>query len=715
MTTRMIVHNNNSNHPTDQDRLELTASTSATTTTTSTAAAAAAASCTTTDRNTRMTPLVRQAIAAIDRKEVVPPTQRHGLYHTINRRATLCSYLKNHYHRSQQSSCNDHVTNCHTIVSRVLLLLLLLCTMMMLLLMLPNTNHFVLASPIVTVVSSSSNRLRISHRILDCRPQQQQQNPQYRRGSTTSSNALNAVHFTSTTTSAVPDRDILVHTTAGATLTPTKTNSNNNNNLFVALFGYVKNSIVRTATGCTQLYSNHQRCNTIRQKQAQYRSTVQEQWERDGINTHLSSKDVQKLLQTQVQNGITYEEYRFLQLGKEDRGKVLNLGFLMWGAPRVLPYALMFNKNMLPSPFSTTTTTTTTIMELSTYETMRRERTQAIINTLFNLEKQLHTIVPNGSGNFFTNLFTKRTTSKAATATGTPEQQQQEIIRSIVSEAGHIFRRGFMILPSTPSATTTTSQKSSSSTSAKSTASTVLQLCEPYLYRTSQDYTGLEQRLGHLPSCIVLGMGNAISGMGIPNLVTQITPAFFRRRKLLSHIDKITKEDDFLRSCTPLDLNSIPKRLLLEACQDRMIDFGIHTATTTELRNSLLDWLQLTQPIARPSCCIMPTSTTTATNPQLMEIAQTTNTVLPNQHSFHHHPPDPTSMITASTTTTTTATTTNTPSKESTMIYYNGNLARFILLAYNGCVAICDPQQDRTSTTVGGGSLPQLLYNSCTK
>jgi hypothetical protein len=120
------------------------------------------------------------------------------------------------------------------------------------------------------------------------------------------------------------------------------------------LVGYVKTSVVRTVDGCQELWSNHGRCNDIRRKMKQHSDGVREQWETDaadsGVTNPMTKQEIKQRLKS-VQGGITYDDYIFLQKGKEDRGKVLNMGFLMWGAPKFLPYALMFNPDMLPSPF----------------------------------------------------------------------------------------------------------------------------------------------------------------------------------------------------------------------------------------------------------------------------------------------------------------------------------------------------------------------------
>jgi hypothetical protein len=374
-------------------------------------------------------------------------------------------------------------------------------------------------------------------------------------------------------------------------------------NVVVSLCTYVKDSVLRTATSCGQLYTNHQRCNAIRKKQSAYRAQLQEQWEQSGSYEHYSSKQVQQLLARQP-GGISYEEYIFLQRGKEDRGKVLNMGFLMWGAPRILPYALMFNKNMLPSPFLPEE-------EDLAGEVLRRERTRAILNTLLVLESKMVAV----SGNFFTNLLSSK-------ASATPAH---EVVRTIVAETSQVLGGAMK----------------GSTESARAMVGPIWQRMEPLLYRTGTDFTRAEKRLCPVPPCIVQGLTQAVFG-GSAGLLAQLTPAFLQRGKLVGHLEKVQAADEFLLQ---IDLATIPQRLLHEACQERLIDTGSHRSTQ-DLRLSLADWLHLTAP--QPPALDAGTAVDDAT------------------------------------------------------VYYNGHLARLVLMAYYGCAAVRDAHAI--------SRLPQLLY-----
>lgn len=408
--------------------------------------------------------------------------------------------------------------------------------------------------------------------------------------------------------------------------------------MVVTLANYLKDSVVRTVTGCGQLWTNHGRCNEIRKKQNSYRAELKQQWEAAGLFESESPKDVQKRLQLQ-QGGITYDDYIFLQRGKEDRGKVLNLGFLIWGAPRFLPYALMFNPDMLPTPFQANKAAAAAAGGAeSLAETLSRERAQAVMSTLMMMEKQAVAVSAGYLSSI--NIFGKK-----------KQQETKSTLQTVVAETGEFFRRCDM--PTAPAAPT---------------ASQLLERLAPTLYKTDSDFTRAEQRLCQVPACIVQGIGRAVSGQGVPSIVAQLTPAFLHRGKLVGHIQKVAAADDFLVQAA-IDLETVPKRLLVEACQERLMDAGAHRSVD-DLRASLAEWLQLTVP--QPSAVAKAVLQIEPATPSLVE-EQGSNVVA-----------------------------TDTPTAPP-VVYYNGNLARMMLMAYHSCAAV----RDSRCTS----RLPQLLYS----
>lgn len=394
-------------------------------------------------------------------------------------------------------------------------------------------------------------------------------------------------------------------------------------NMVVSLANYLKDSVVRTVAGCGQLWTNHGRCNDIRRKQTAFRATARQQWEATGLYDAESPKDIAKRLQL-LQGGITYDDYIFLQRGKEDRGKVLNLGFMMWGAPRLLPYALMFNPEMLPSPFKVDKQQSA-IEPLA--QTISRERAHAFICTLLIMERKA--VAASGGYLSRMNIFGKK-----------KQQEEKNILGAVVAETGDYFRREMPIAPAAP------------------VASQLLDRLAPVLYKTGVDYTRAEQRLCQVPACIVQGIGRAVSGQGVPGILAQLTPAFLHRGKLVGHIQKVAAADDFLVQAV-IDLETVPKRLLQEACLERLMDAGPHRSVD-DLRASLSEWLHLTA--AQPAEAVR----------KQIGLAPTGGSK--EEESMATTPP---------------------------VVYYNGNLARMVLLAYYGCATVRD---DRCTSR-----LPQLL------
>ena len=125
----------------------------------------------------------------------------------------------------------------------------------------------------------------------------------------------------------------------------TSSSGDSGTNPVFQLAGYVKDSFVRMKDGSVQLYTNHKKCNEIRSKQKEYLEKI----------ASTLPKEEQKAAKKYYPSagGITYEEFDFLQKGKEDRGRLANTVFMMVFAPNFVPYAFMFFPDMLPSSFST--------------------------------------------------------------------------------------------------------------------------------------------------------------------------------------------------------------------------------------------------------------------------------------------------------------------------------------------------------------------------
>jgi hypothetical protein len=309
------------------------------------------------------------------------------------------------------------------------------------------------------------------------------------------------------------------------------------------LFGYLKDSVVRTIDGSKEMYSNHGRCKEIRAKQKVCRDTMKQQWESEG----LTPREMKEKLQS-INGGISYDEFVFLSKGKEDRGKLMNMLFLMWGAPRLFPYALMFYPDVLPAPFQPLPDASG--ME-STLEKLSRQRSHIVIETLLSLEKEAREIPALSKLNIF----------------GRKKQQKNmESINDLDMAVGNIM--------SAPGAYD------------GSGIQMALDAIDDLLYKKDL-LTRQEKRLVGLPSSIILGLMNSVNG---PAPFTKFQPNFMKRGNLLTHIQKITASDNFLVS-EKVDLGTLSTARLLEACNDRMI--GGLGRSTDDMRKGLSDWLKL--------------------------------------------------------------------------------------------------------------------------
>lgn len=367
-----------------------------------------------------------------------------------------------------------------------------------------------------------------------------------------------AVFSSSSKSLAVPstsdllgDEDSTSFSMASASISESQaqTSSSSSGNVVVQLVGYVKTSIVKTVDGCGQLWRNHGRCNDIRKKIQSHRDSIKLGWEEDEGGSLLSQAQKERL-KTLV-GGISYEEYIFLQQGKDDRSKVFNLMFLMWGAPRFLPYALMFNPDMLPSPFRERATGE------SVWVTQSRERSTAVVQALLNLERDARVTPALAKLNFF----------------GKKKQEEAKVqLLRVIDDMAHLL---------------------SSPLRPPVGAEQLLAQLKPFLYRDESDFSRSEQRLCHVPKSLVRGINGVLNG-GAGGILAAIQPHFLTRGRVVGHILKVAESDDFLIT-NNMNLTHIPKRFLQEACSERLM--GVLGLSTDELREQLGDWLALNTPV----------------------------------------------------------------------------------------------------------------------
>jgi LETM1-like protein len=329
-------------------------------------------------------------------------------------------------------------------------------------------------------------------------------------------------------------------------VTPDVLSSGDQANPVAQLFGFVKDSFVRTVDGVGLMCKNYGRCNEIRAKQKQHRDLLRTQWENDGLTNQVIKQRLKG-----VNGGITYDEYAFLIKGKEDRSKLTQLIMLSWGAPRFLPYALMFYPEMLPSAFALQGSTSDKM------ETLSRQRSHAVILTLMNVENDAKVVPALAKLNIF----------------GRKQQERNmEEMQRVSQVAGSLFV--------TPVKNQTEG------------AELALKTLEGHIY-SGVDFSTKSKRLVNVPKSIVKGLARTLEGN---SPLDNVFPHFFTRGKVLNHIRKVTDSDEFLVN-EPIQLEQLGKQRLIEACNDRLI--GGISRSDEEMRESLADWLD--QVVVRPS------------------------------------------------------------------------------------------------------------------
>lgn len=317
-------------------------------------------------------------------------------------------------------------------------------------------------------------------------------------------------------------------------------------NMVVNMFGYVKDSLVRTVDGTKEMWGNHGRCKQIRVKQREYREKLQKQWEFE--EKGLTPKEMKQRL-SKVNGGVTYDEFVFLIKGKADRGKLMNMMFLMWGAPRFFPYALMFYPDILPGPFAPLPDASGKESKL---QKLSRERTHAVIRTLLAIETEAQAVPALAK----LNIFGKK---KQARQMDEMDSLGKTLSQIMTTPGAKSDDRGALVAMNT---------------------------MEDALY-SSNKFTRAEERLANVPTCITNGIMAAIDG---PNLFQSFMPNFMKRGQILNQVQKLNEIDNFLVD-EKVDLDNLSTARLLEACSDRMI--GGPGQNDEEMREHLKNWLDL--------------------------------------------------------------------------------------------------------------------------
>lgn len=262
--------------------------------------------------------------------------------------------------------------------------------------------------------------------------------------------------------------------------------------------------------------------------------------------------------------GITYEEFDFLQRGKEDRMKVVQLGFMMFYASRFVPYAFMFFPDMLPSPFRPDGTATAAGgmggMALGMggkWDAISRERTHAVVSTLLAIERdarvpgKLLKLNPFGSG-------------KARKAMAKLDDMGRYGAALLATEGLNWVNGAEAIVDVLRDKIYTPVER------------------EEGRWPKRKDRTGIKD----VPKVLVRGVARAIDAPHFNSLL----PSFLLRGKVVTHLQSLSDSDEFLVSQN-VDLETLSGDLLIEACNRRLI--GGPDRSEEALREGLESWLKL--------------------------------------------------------------------------------------------------------------------------
>jgi hypothetical protein len=327
----------------------------------------------------------------------------------------------------------------------------------------------------------------------------------------------------------------LASAAAAADAAAAGSSSSGGQNPVFALAGFLKDQLVRMKDGTVECYTNHKRCNDIRSKQRTFAQSNGEP------------------RRTATSGGITYEEYDFLQRGKDDRGKVGSLVFMSFFAPNFLPYMIMFNPGAMPSPFRVPPAAAGSAIEETKWEKISRQRTHAVLSALLDMEKSARVAPTLSKMNPFGAGKTKRTMER-------------------IDAMGHT---GATLL--------TTADVVGSSGGAA-----LLRMLSNKLYKSSADgpWDKKDTQLLTVPKPIIRGLAGAISAETGPP--SSFLPNFMVRGQVINHIQKVAEADEFLVK-NNIDLGTIAGEPLMQACDVRLI--GGPGRSDDELRQGLKQWL----------------------------------------------------------------------------------------------------------------------------
>lgn len=310
-----------------------------------------------------------------------------------------------------------------------------------------------------------------------------------------------------------------------------------NGNVVTQVAGGVKDWFVSYGDAFKQMRADHERCNTIRQKQNVFKGSLKQEWEELGVEP----KEIRARL-NKVSGGISFDEFLFLRKGKGDREKLISLVFYASFLPKMMPYMLMFNAgNMLPDQFPKKQA----FYGETKREALSRERSHSVLKSLMNLERTAR--VPGFTLNPFG---------------GSKKRQQMEQMNTISLDVEEALSKN-------------------------AGPDYVMAALEDRIF-LSEKPKAKERSLVDFPKIFTRGLANSITGKS-NRAFEGLIPNFIDRTALLSHLKQVSLSDEFLVN-QAVDLNALAGSTLVEACSDRLI--ATLGSSETEMREKLNAWLR---------------------------------------------------------------------------------------------------------------------------
>jgi len=306
--------------------------------------------------------------------------------------------------------------------------------------------------------------------------------------------------------------------------------------------GQIKKTLVQFKNGSIQLYTNHQKCSQIRAKQRAFVKAKKDNMPKE------ERKNIPNYYPTA--GGISYSDFDFLQKGKVDRVKVLQMGLMMAYGSNYIPYVFMFAPDMLPGPLQPATRAVE-----ETWNAISRERSHAVVSTLLALERGAHVVNPLTKLNPFGGKASRRTMARL--------DAMGKYGATLLTTKGFNGIAG---------------------------ADMVMELFKEQIYTTPfvstffnrGDKTGIKT----VPKCIIRGVSRMLEAPNFSN----IWPTFFLRGKVINHLQTLSLSDEFLVAHN-VDLDSLSNEEIAEACSRRLI--GGKDVEEKYLREGLASWLDL--------------------------------------------------------------------------------------------------------------------------